>query len=105
MLQSNLETGRGSARLVLRGDLSFETVHEARDALQSLVSCEGTDLTIDVCAIETFDLAGVQLLLSARRSADDAEKTLDVELGALAPRMRKLFAFAGLPTDGFFERA
>jgi anti-anti-sigma factor len=103
MLRSTLEEEDGSAILTLEGELSFETVHEARDALQSLVRTTAPSLTLDIGGIDRFDLAGVQLIFSLRHTLTD--RALTVELGSLAPRMDKLFAFAGLPRDGLFQGA
>ena len=99
MFESTVETTPTSARLIVSGELSFETALEARDALVDLVSNDAPVLEVDVGEVQTFDLAGVQLLYSAVHSAKSAEKVLSVSLGALAPRIEKLCAFAGLPRD------
>lgn len=105
MLRSTVEEEDGSAILTLVGELSFETVHEAREALQSLVRTTAPSLRLDIGGIERFDLAGVQLIFSLMHSVHPADRSLTVELGSLAPRMDKLFSFAGLPRDGLFQGA
>lgn len=103
MLQSTLEATDGTATLELAGDLSFETACEVRDALSALVGADSDAFVLDLSRVESFDLLGVQLLFSALHSARSAGKNLSVAMGPLEPRMEKMFTFAGLPRDVFFQ--
>jgi anti-anti-sigma factor len=99
MPHSSLEVKADVAELRLSGDLSFQSIHRAKEALIELVSARAQNLVVSVASIESFDLCGIQLLYSAHRTAAEARKSLRVEAGALAPRLRKFFAFSGLPGD------
>jgi anti-anti-sigma regulatory factor len=86
--------------LTIEGDLSFGTAADIRTALLEAFEEARDRLRIDVSDVETIDLAGVQLLYAARRTADARGIDLEVEYGKNAKRFEKLYGFAGLkPLD------
>ncbi len=65
----------GDGPLALTGRLTINEAETVRDALLNhMARCD--TLTLDLGALEAVDVAGLQLLISARRSAERAGKTL-----------------------------
>jgi len=86
--------------LAIHDDLSFRTGAEIRQALLEAFDATKENLRIDLSAVGTIDLAGVQLLYAARRTAESRGIALEIEYGKNAQRFEKLYSFAGLkPLD------
>jgi len=60
----------GQLQMTLAGDLDIYVAAEARVALLEALAQEA-DMTLDLSTVESVDAAGVQVLLAARRSAEE----------------------------------
>jgi len=72
------EENNGSATLKISGDLS---VYEVAALRKELVDCIDMydGLALDLDEVTDFDVAGIQLLYSARRTAIEAGKVFSVQ--------------------------
>lgn len=92
---------------MIPADFSLRTVRDLFAQISSALQ-EGAEIEIDCSALATIDLAGIQLLVSAARSAQAAGKRLflqppcDILEAALA---RAGIAAAQLPDSIFINRA
>jgi anti-anti-sigma factor len=84
----------------LAGDLDIYNVETIRDTLAALLA-DGQGLDLDLSGVESCDAAGVQLLLAARRSALEAEKTFSVRTTVLA--VTECGELIGLPPQSWLE--
>ena len=71
------EVQAGNTVLKMTGSLSIYEVAACRDELLSFFAA-GRDLAIELAGITHCDLAGVQLLYSARKTALDAGHSLEM---------------------------
>ena len=81
-------------------ELTFQTAADVRNSLLEAVEQATDELRIDVSSVASFDLAGVQLLYAAERSATGRGITLSVSYGDNEERFEKLYRFAGLKRIG-----
>lgn len=82
------ETG-GLTRMVMEGELTIYCTAEVRDALAAGI--EGTGgLALDMTGVTRCDAAGLQLLVSASKTAAAREKSFVVE--AASPSVAELLA-------------
>lgn len=86
--------------LAIDGELTFGTAPEQHARLLSALEAAAGTLTVDLSQVSSFDLAGVQLLYAAHRSAAERGIVLEIRYGANAERFGKLFRFAGLKPIG-----
>jgi anti-anti-sigma factor len=82
--------------LSVTGELSFQTAADIRVALLEALDEASAALRIDLSAVDSFDLAGVQLLYAAHRSAENRGLEIMVSYGENRERFEKLYGFAGL---------
>jgi anti-anti-sigma regulatory factor len=75
--------GQGSVTVELSGALTIQRAAEIRDSLAAALS-EGRDILVDCRAADETDLSFVQMLLSARRSAQAAG--IDFQLASPLPQ-------------------
>jgi anti-anti-sigma factor len=84
----------------LKGDLSIVQAHTLREALLADLQ-RGRDLQLDASGVTKVDVSGLQLLVSAARSAGDAGAVL--RLVRTSDALLAAFRRAGLafdPADG-----
>lgn len=86
--------------LTIDGELSFGTTADVHRRLLSGLEAAEARLVVDLSQVTSFDLAGVQLLYAAHRSAAERGIALEIRYGANAERFAKLFRFAGLKPIG-----
>lgn len=86
----------GVHTLALENELTFDTAAQRRSVLAAALDEADTRLRIDLSGVTSFDLAGVQLLYAAARSAEARGLALEVLYGENAERFEKLYRFAGL---------
>lgn len=82
--------------IALENELTFDTAAERRITLAAALDEAQTGLRIDLSGVTSFDLAGVQLLYAAARSAEERGLALELTYGANAERFEKFYRFAGL---------
>jgi anti-sigma B factor antagonist len=87
-------TTRTSLRL--DGELTIYRAVELCDLLKAALAADGA-VDIDLDGVTEIDSAGVQLLMSARKTAHQAAR--DVRLVALSPAVHEVFALLGLTVD------
>jgi anti-sigma B factor antagonist len=98
------ESGDGSARLLLRGELDLASAPRVQTELARLRDT-GIRVTLDLSELEFMDSAGLVAILGSVQSARDAKTTLEVER-RLRPVVARLFELTR--TDDFLwpaERA
>lgn len=66
-----------SARLAFHDELTISKISQTRDTLINAFKTADT-VTLDLSAVSRVDLAGLQLLYAARRTARDRSKTLQL---------------------------
>jgi len=76
--------------------LDFSNLRPVRQRLLEAIR-EHSDVVVDVQAVATFDLAGVQLLYACERSCREQGLLFNVKAGSLRSRLEKMAHFAGLP--------
>lgn len=86
--------------LSIADELTFQTAADIRVSLMDAFERVAEALRIDVSDVETFDLAGAQLLYAAARTAEERGIALTVQYGGNAERFAKLYRFAGLEPLG-----
>jgi anti-anti-sigma factor len=85
--------------LSLIGPLTFQTVGENRDRILQALEAGG-DIILDLSGIESIDLAGAQMLVSAHKAAEAGGGSLRVRH---AERYRRICDFAGIRIPGVVE--
>ncbi|MFP4509789.1 MAG: lipid asymmetry maintenance protein MlaB [Spirochaetaceae bacterium] len=85
--------------LSLSGPLTFQTVGKNRDTLLEALETPG-EIVLDLSGLESIDLAGAQMLVSAHKSLEAAGGTLRVRN---AERYRRICDFAGIRMPGVVE--
>ncbi|MDK9718819.1 MAG: STAS domain-containing protein [Trichlorobacter sp.] len=75
------------------GRLAIDTAAELRSLL--LEEAAPTNIQLDVASLETLDLAGLQLICSACRTALDAQKRFNFS-GGMTPDVKKAVETVGL---------
>lgn len=83
----------GTVALAVEGDMTIYRAAELKPVLLDAVRADGTP-ALDLAAVTEFDSAGVQLLLMARREAEQLGKTLHIV--AASPAVLDVFALLGL---------
>jgi anti-anti-sigma factor len=96
MATTHLDTEAGPPSLTIADELTFQTAADIRAALLKAFDAADEALVVDLSAVESFDLCGVQLLYAAARTADERGVALRIDYGANADRFAGLFRFAGL---------
>ena len=86
-------TTRELRRVTLDGELTIMTAAGHKDRLLTALAGSG-GLRVDLSAVEEVDTAGLQVLLLARREAE--QLSLPFELAAPAPDVAAVLALAGL---------
>lgn len=99
MAQVHVDARRNPVTVEISGDLTFAHVSEYRDELERAAG-SGKDMDVALEEVTNFDLAGVQLLFSLKRSAEAAGVSVAFHGGANDERFRKMLSFAGLPALG-----
>lgn len=90
--------------LFVSDELSFQTAADICGSLMDAFERVSGELRIDVSEVDSFDLAGAQLLYAAARTAEERGIDLTVEYGGNAERFAKFYRFAGLkPLGGAAE--
>ena len=104
MTDANSDAARPSSGVSAFHDATLElsdrlTINEAemtRDQLlRSLADCQR--LTLETAQLEAVDLAGIQLLISARRSAEQVGKVVRLAVAPKGVLLRALIAAGLLP--------
>jgi anti-anti-sigma factor len=80
--------------LELQGPLTIAAAAERREQLLARLPDAEQELVLDMAGVEAFDSAGVQLLLSARRSLQERGATLT--LRGVPDLVREALAALGL---------
>jgi anti-anti-sigma regulatory factor len=94
MLELRSEGGRATLRL--DGELAFGSIRELRGRL--LEALRGhSRVTLEIVRLEALDLAGLQLVYAAAKSAARTGVDFRFDPGLAAGRIDRLLAFAGLP--------
>lgn len=100
MANPRFDAGVSPPTLSMEKELSFQTAADIRVSLMDAFEQVSGELRIDVSAVGSFDLAGVQLLYAAARTAEARGIELTVEYGGNAERFAKFYRFAGLKPLG-----
>ncbi|MDT7835391.1 STAS domain-containing protein [Aquabacterium sp. OR-4] len=82
------------ATLSLSGELTIAQAAAVRDQLQAVLDTAPDGLALDLSALESFDSAGLQLLLATRHSL--AERGMPLILGACSAPVRDALRVYGL---------
>jgi anti-anti-sigma factor len=99
MAQVHVDARRNPVTVAISGELTFAHVSEFRNELERAAG-SGKDIDVALEEVTSFDLAGMQLLFSLKRSAEVAGVSVTFHGGANDDRFRKMLSFAGLPTLG-----
>ena len=87
------------ATLELSGRLTINEAEMTRDQLlRGLADCQR--LTLETARLEAVDLAGLQLLISARRSAEQVGKAVRLAAAPKGALLRALIDAGLLPVEG-----
>ncbi|MEJ7138406.1 STAS domain-containing protein [Amphibiibacter pelophylacis] len=92
------DTATAPAPLAIQGDLTIYRAAELRQTLLTALAQPGDTLALDLSGVTELDSAGLQLLLSARRTAQAGGRTLDFL--APSPPLLQTWQMLGLPTQG-----
>lgn len=84
---------RNGKRLCLEGELTISNAADFRQGLLEALE-QGDCLELDLDAVTAIDLAGLQLLCSAHRTAVAGEKSLTLK-DSLPPALKEACANAG----------
>ena len=95
MIKLELNQGADEAVLQIKGEMGLADAAELKAALLELAASSGT-LRIDCAKVDRVDLAGLQLLCSAVRSAGAQQRQLLVDVSDL-PVFQQAISAAGLP--------
>lgn len=92
--------GSKHGRIVLKGALTLRTIDETQAALRDGLARHAT-IEIDCAEATEIDLAGIQILLAARKTALNAKKTFALSAPASGPLREALLrgGFLGDATD------
>ncbi len=85
--------------LRLEGDVTLRTVKSHQAALRDLLATGGP-VTLEASGVQSCDIAGLQLLLSASQTAAAAGTTLSLAAAADGPIARTLRESGLLAADG-----
>jgi anti-sigma B factor antagonist len=88
------QTGRGSAIVVLSGDLDLATVPKLRERLADLVDCDVIDLVIDIANLEFIDSSGISAIVMTLEHVRSRGGSL--VLRNANPMAMKIFEITGL---------
>lgn len=92
------ETSQGAAAcLAVEGEMTIYRAAELKPVLEEAVRTQEAP-ALDLSDVTEFDCAGVQLLLAARREAQQLGKRLTVR--AASPAVRDACALLGMTLDG-----
>ncbi|NBC29271.1 MAG: STAS domain-containing protein [Spirochaetes bacterium] len=93
----HVDARRNPVTVAISGELTFSHVSECREELERAAGA-GKDVDVALEEVTSFDLAGIQLLFSLKRSAEAAGVSVAFHGGANEERFGNMLAFAGLPT-------
>ena len=98
----SLGTTSDGATLVLTGELTITTAGELKDTLLGALDAADDDegLALDLAAVEEIDTAGLQLLLTLRRTA--AESRTPFRLVDPSERVTSVLQIVGL-NEGWID--
>jgi anti-anti-sigma factor len=99
MAHVHVDARRNPVTVEIAGELTFAHVSEVRDELERAAG-SGKDMDVALEEVTSFDLAGMQLLFSLKRSAQVAGVSVTFHGGENDERFRKMLSFAGLPALG-----
>lgn len=85
--------------LQLSGDLSLRSIAELHAKLTEAIAAHDA-VAVDTAAVESIDVAAVQLLVSATKTAAAQGRTLTVTASAGSPVARTLIAAGFFAADG-----
>jgi ABC-type transporter Mla MlaB component len=97
MAQVHVDARRNPVTVAISGELTLSHVSENRDELERATGA-GKDVDVALEEVTRFDLAGIQLLFSLKRSAEASGVSAIFHAGANEERFRSMLSFAGLPT-------
>ncbi|MFP4011986.1 MAG: lipid asymmetry maintenance protein MlaB [Spirochaetaceae bacterium] len=100
MTTPRLDTDVTPPTVSITDELSFQTAADIRASLLDAFERVSANMRVDVSEVGSFDLAGVQLLYAAARTAEERGIALTVEYGENAERFEKFYRFAGLTPLG-----
>jgi len=83
-----------AATLALSGDFNIQHAADVHQKLLSAIGTDGSELDLDISAVEAFDSAAVQLLLACRKTLVARGGRLRVT--AAAPNVRAALTTYGL---------
>ena len=96
MAKTSFSSQTEPVTLAVSDELSYSSVADIKAALLDAINQAGEALHIDLSGVTSFDLAGVQLLYAAHRSAEQNSVTLSLEYGDNKERFDKFYRFTGL---------
>lgn len=82
------------AELIIGGRLDVRNVAEARNVLNAAIEGGDGDLVVDLAELDSWDLAGLGVLMGAHRRAGQHGRRL--VLRGVPPRLQRLLVAAGL---------
>lgn len=80
-MQIKIDNGLNGSSLFLSGDYGLDDVVGLKDTLLEMLNEDGENVNIDLEGLPTIDLALVQILYAARKSALKKGKHLDIQCG------------------------
>jgi anti-anti-sigma factor len=87
--------GEGSVVLSVTGEIDLSTADELQTALDSaLEAADTTEVVVDLSEVGFLDSAGLRVLVSGQRAAEERE--LGFRVSGAQPRVRKVIAITGL---------
>lgn len=92
-MQIHIEQPSSPGPLSIAGSISLHTAEAFHEALRQRVTSEAS-VTLDLTGVDECDLAGVQLLCSARKTAFEAGKPWKADL---APVIVNICESLGIP--------
>lgn len=87
--------GEGSVVLSVTGEIDLSTADELQNALDGALDATGTtEVCVDLTDVGFLDSAGLRVLVSGQRVAE--ERGLGFRVTGAQPRVRKVIAITGL---------
>jgi anti-anti-sigma regulatory factor len=100
MAQARPGNDTAAPTVTVDDELTFQTAADVRSKLLSAFGEAPVRVTVDLSGVAGFDLAGVQVLYAAARTAVARGVAFDVAYGDNEERFRKFYHFAGLKPLG-----
>jgi anti-anti-sigma factor len=89
-----LPNGKREVRLVLRGDIDYETAQHLRASVSSALDAKVDSIVVDLAGVTFLDSTGIGTLVVARRICHDLGVVLRVQ--QTSPFIARLFAVVGV---------